>query len=681
MTAIETWLRDRAVKDQRIPLVESALLAGRFGEYAFFRLRLFLLRAGVSTLTHTARMTLLWAAFSRGAFLQLLLFEAAVGLASSFWWGALEPMRDQVRRLHRHGRTHLVRPLLERWLTAAMLLAGLITIAGAVWLARRPAPFDPAALYGATLCVRLALQIVTRTYHSGLYALRRIYRPSWAVVGVELVLIGVVVAVWPLAGAWALPVGLLVASIAGAALTLHFTREAFVFFGVTPRWGSREAWRGRWQVPWIELLAAGLSYAIVKLDAVLVFALFQADATTPGGIELFMLFFVMSPAIQAGVDWAQLFYFDLKRLDHAPLAPLLEQYRRYVGRVAWSMGGVTWLLACLTGTIVYLRSLGSIYLLLLPFFFSRSLAAAAQIQAFSARRYGTLLATASVWLAVFLLVDRVADAGGRLAIVSAASVAVAIVLTGLKPASSALHDRFVGAAEWLHLLSTVAGPVRVGSAILRPTRPRTARRGDAAGRNGGAERLFARRLARHVGEGGAVTCLPEGRIAWFEPAAGARVRAASMVVLAGGLLQRVDDPGEYHNGREALHAAWRAHGFDAVFGRSDPGAAPSLSIGQLEQRFARWFPDGWVITPGLPSAPAASMPAPWRRQILRDASRFVARLEPAPRSPIDVTALCLHGKLHRVFVVRRSNRADMRRRWRGLIRRANFLAALGVVVE
>lgn len=680
MTQLDAWLRERASRDQKIPLVESALFAGRFGAYTFFRLRLFALRTIVATLTHVARLTLLWAAFSRETFVQLLLFEAAVGLAGSFWWGALEPMRDHVRRLHRNGRTHLVRQFLERWLAVALIAAGIVIVAGAVWVALRPAPFDPAALYGVALFIRLALQIVTRTYHSGLYALRRVYRPSWAVIGVEVALIAVVIAAWPLAGAWALPGGLMAAAIIGAMLTWHFTRRGFVFFGVTPRWASREAWRGRWHVPWRELVAAGLSYAMVKFDAVLVFALFKEEPAQPGVIELFMLFFAISPAIQAGVDWAQLFYFDLKRLDHPTLAALLNQYRRYVGRVAWAMGIASWLLACVTVSIVYLRTLTSIYALLLPLFLSRSLAAAAQIQAFSARRYGTLLATASLWLVVFAVISRVPDVLARLTILSLASVAVAVVLTRVKPANM-VRERFVGVLEWLHLLAGVQGRVRVGSAIIRPTRRRTARRGDAARNNGGAERVFARRLARHLAEGGAVTCLPEGRIAWFEPAADARLGGPSMAVLSGGLVQRTYDTVEHPDGSAALRGAWRDQGLDAVFGRAELDVTFELSIGDLEERFRQWFPDGSVIAPGAPSPTAADLPAAWRRLILRDATRFMARLEPAANSPVDVTALCLRGQLHRVFVVRRTDRMDVRRRWRSVIKRANLLAALGVVVE
>ncbi len=681
MKELEAWLRRRAAKDQRVPLIEDALFSGAFGAYAFYRLRLFLLRTIVSTVTHTVRLTLLWAAFSRAEFVQLLLFETAIGLASSFWWGVLESMRDHIRRLHRHGRTHLVRPFIERWLALAMVLAALIMAGGVVWIVSRPAPFSPADLYGVALFVRLSLQVVTRTYHSGLYALRRIYRPAWAIVGVELVMLGAVAAAWPMAGAWALPFGLILAAVIGTGLTIHFTRRAFVFFGVTPQWGRFDALRGRWRLPWIELLASGLSFAIVKLDAMLIFALFDREPAMEGGVELFMLFFIMSPAIQAGVDWAQLFYFDLKRLEHAALSPLLDQYHRHLVKVAWIIGLVSWGLGSLTGTIVYLRDLGVLYWLLLPFFVSRSLAASVQIHAFCSRRYGPLLLTASLWLVVFALVTRVTSETGKLVIVTIASVVVAVVLTRLKTAGARDGERFLGVAEWLHLLSSIERPVRLGSATVRRThRKRPAR--ETAHNAGGAERLFARRLAMQVAKGGAVTCLPENRLVWFEPAGATRLHAATIAVLSGGLAQSARDAIEYPSGREALRAACRDHGLGAVFGRADLDAHRTLSVGELEDRFARWFPDGWMFTAGLPSSSATALPGPWRRRVLGDAIRFLSRLEPpSTRSPVDVTALCLRGRLHRLFVVRRTSRMETRRRWRALVRRANMLAALGAVAD
>ena len=681
MKELEDWLQQRAAKDQGIPLIEDALFSGAFGKYAFFRLRLFLLRTLVSTAAHTVRLTLLWAAFSRNEFVQLLLFEAAIGLVGSFWWGALETMRDRIRRLHRQGRTHLVRPFIERWLALAVVIAAAIMAGGIVWIVLRPAPFTPADLYGAALFVRLALQVVTRTYHSGLYALRRIYRPAWSIVAVELVMLGAVVAAWPVVGAWALPLGLMLAAVIGTTLTIHFTRRAFVFFGVTPRWAMFDALRGRWRVPWLELLAAGFSFAIVRLDAMLVFVLFDRDRAMEGGIALFMLFFVMSPAIQAGVDWAQLFYFDLKRLEHPSLSPLLDRYRRDIGRVAWLIGLVSWALGSLIGTIVYLRSLGVLYWLLLPFFVSRSLAASAQIHAFCSRRYGPLLATASLWLAAFVVVTRVDSEAGKLTIVTAASVAVAAVLARLKPADAKLHERFLGIAEWLHALSSINGPVRLGSATVRRTHRK--RLGAEPARNaGGVERLFARRLAMSLARGGAVTCLPENRLVWFEPAGERRLHSEHLAILSGGLAQSSLDSGEYPSGREALRTACRDHGLGAAFGHVNFDADRTLSITELENRFANWFPDGWVLTPGLPPSAANPLPAQWRRRLLGDAIRFLSRLEsPRPSSPVDVTALCLGGRLHRLFIVPRTSRQHTRRRWRALVRRANVLAALGAVAD
>lgn len=681
MKELQAWLDRRARQDQRIPCLDDVFLSGRFREYARYRLRLFFLRWLAASVVHIVRVLLLSAAFSRETFLQLLLAEAAVGFASSFWWGALESMRERIRNLHRQGRAFEVPREVERWLTAASVLAAAVLTAGAAWLALRRGPFGPFELYAVVLFARLALQFVTRTFHSGAYAVRRVYRPGWAVVAVELVSFGVVVLVWPIAGAWALPIGTLAAALAGAAITVHYTRRSYRFLGVSPRWAVLGALRQRWKIAWIEVLGAGLSFAVMKLDSVLVFGLFESGDVPLGEVQLFLLLFVMGPTIQAGFDWAQLFYFDLKRLHVAPLAPLLEQYRAHVTRLAWLVGAMFWVLGSLTGTVVYLRSLGALYGLLCPFFIARSLVASAQIQAFSARRYGVLLGTASLWLAGFALATQITGESGKLAAVTLATAAVYFALARMAQPAAPDQETCVGVVEWLRLLSAVATPVRIRSATLRPLCRRKGEPRAAFRALRWSQRQFARTLATRLKRSGAVTIVPPDRVVWFERV-GARIRPETVAALSGGVAQSVRDTGAHPTGRSAIVAAWREHGLEAAFGPASLQGAQPLSLGDLERRFAQLFPDGWVFTPGTAATEAATVPARWRRRIIRAASRFLAELNPArDGSPLDVTALCVAGRLRRIFVAPRDGRLTPRRRWRAAIRQANVLAALDASAE
>lgn len=685
MKDLERWLERRARADERVPCLDDVFLFRRFAPYARYRLRLFFLRWLTAQGVHLVRVVILAAVFSRQHFVQLLLAEMAVGFASSFWWGALEPMRERVRTLSRQGQMHRVSNVIESWLTAAFTLAAITLIACCLWLlTNRAQSFGPFELYGIALFVRLALQFVVRTFHSGAYAMRRIYRPGWAVVAVDLVSFGLIAGLWPVAGAWALPIGTLAATVAGAAMTVHFTRRLYAFVGLEPRWAVAAVLKQRWSIPWKTIAACGLSYALMKLDAVLVFGLLdRRSAAGFDEIELFLLLFALSPTIQAGFDWAQLFYFDLKRLHIAPLAPLLESYRASIARLAWAIGIAFFVLGSAVGTLVYFRSLGVLYVLLAPFFVARSLMAAAQIQAFSLRRYGLLLGTGALWLAAFAAAAQVPNEIGKLSIIAAAAAGVYLALSRFAAAPAPQRDSFSGVIEWMQTLADVTVPVRIRSVLLRPVRRRTGQPRDAIRTIRWSQRQFARSLAGLLRSRGAVTIVPPDRIVWFELAQYDETRRHTIASLSGGVAHDLRETSVYPSGRAAALAGWREHGLEAVFGRLDLDNIRPMLACDLREEFIRAFPQGWIFTPGAPLPAASSeIRTQWRRRIISTASRFLAELSsPFDKSPLDVTALCVAGRLQHVFVVPRRVRSAPLRRWRRTILHANALATLQPMID
>jgi hypothetical protein len=565
------------------------------------------------------------------------------------------------------------------WVLAAAVLAACVS-----WLAWSASSgggaFDPVRLYGVALFIRLALQFISRTFHSGAYAVRRVYRPAWAVITAELVAFTAVLLAWPALGPWALPLGALAASLAGGGLTIHFTRRLYRFMGLAPRWWRAAALRSRRPLPWRELLAAGLSFAVMKLDAILIFGLFTSFGAASRGPELFVLLFVLSPTVQAGFDWAQLFYFDLKRLDPPLLGPLLEQYRRYMSRLAWTLGFVFWALGSVMGTIVYLRSLGELYWLLCPFFVTRSLVASAQIQAFCARRYGALLGTASLWLLGFIAARQVSGDPSKLALVTLATAAVYVALSRFTRPAHLQSERWVGVVEWLDRLGRTPGPVRIRSATVLPAlKKREARDAWRAARWG--PHHVARAIAVRLGDGGAVTVLPPDRLVWFEASRTARIRPDALAAISGGVARVVHETPFRPEGRLAVLDAWREHGVSAVFGGMPLEPARGLSVAALERSFASLFPDGVVFRAGRP-APVPAPPVGGHRRIIAEACRFITDLRP-PRatSPVDVTALCVSGRLRLVFVAAPNGRPESLRRWRAMVCQANVVAATAGAVD
>ena len=238
MTSIDAWLRRQAEREGRLIAIEDALLGNRAGAYALYRLRYFSLRCLSSAVLHGIRLTLLQYIFSHQAFLTTLLLSAFASLLTSFWWGALEILRGRVRRLARDAERHRVPSEISQWLAIAAVLALVSLLLPVGWIAwdlvRHGRAFNVLHLYVFAVCFRLAADFMTLTFHSGIYAIRRVYRPLPAMVLVELVSMLVVLALWPWLGRWSFPIAMLLGTSVSAGLVMHYTGRLYRFLGWLP---------------------------------------------------------------------------------------------------------------------------------------------------------------------------------------------------------------------------------------------------------------------------------------------------------------------------------------------------------------------------------------------------------------------------------------------------------------
>jgi hypothetical protein len=233
---LSTWLERQARREEKIVYLEEALLGNRFWRYSVFRLRFFFARYALASAVHAVNVVLLYRFFPETSFVLVLVAYAAAGLVSNFWWGALEAMRGEVRRLYRSQAPHLIPRAVGRWLSLSLQLTLVALVCTLAWLGAQlgTGTFGAQHLYLLAILLGLSLQFFTRAYHSGIYAIRRIYRPLPAILGVELAGVAVALASVPLLGAWALPLGALVGVLVMSLLTLVFTRRAYAFLGLSP---------------------------------------------------------------------------------------------------------------------------------------------------------------------------------------------------------------------------------------------------------------------------------------------------------------------------------------------------------------------------------------------------------------------------------------------------------------
>lgn len=676
MNELARWFESQARREQRAVYLEEALLGNRFWAYSFYRLRYFFARYAVASLTHAVTVVLLYRFFDRTHFVVVLVAYAVASVISSFWWGALEAMRTEVRRLYRLRVPHVIPKAIGRWLSLSLQLTLLTALATALWLGLhlvRTGTLRPAGLYVVAIGLRLSLQFFTRAYHSGIYAIRRIYRPLPAILGVEFVGIAITLVLAPFLGAWALPVGALIAAPVVAGLSLYYTRRTYQFMGLSPapfvtltglRLPPRRSLR--------DFFGGGFSYALMSVDSLLVLVLFTTERDAAGKTGLFALFFLLSPTVRACSEWAQLLYFDLKRLEIRLFRNLKLRFERAVLRLAVVLGLLFSGVAALIGALVYRAGLGDLTWGLVPFFVSLSLLAAVQIEAYSERAYPTLIRNAALCLAGYVAAGlSLADERTTVLLLAAVAFGGFLLLQLRRERLESDDERgLLWPTQWLAELRSVEGPVGVAAARYHADAGTVA---DDAWR----ERQVGDRLARWLRRSGKATLIEPGLLAWYESGTGRVVDEQSLPSVTGGLLRWAgSSTGE--NGLVALQAAARA----GVLGRElaavvARGVRP-LDVEELRASFDRMFTSGMVYAPDEPiPARLDALPSEDKRAAVAEAVTFARELRlRRPRSRFQVTSLCEAGELRLIFLVSRRAPRHLRSRWEKLVGRLNLQAAV-----
>jgi len=684
---LSRWFDGRAANQRQIPQLEEALIGGRFLRYAAYRLRFFGARYVADTTVHLVRFLFLYAIFRQSQLYAVVLTYAVAASVESFWWGGLEVMRTGVRTLYRKGNPRQIPRLVAGWLCVSGLLAAMSVVGGAVWIAAsvltQHRGFTPADLYMLSIVAGLAAALVTRCYHSGIYAIRRIYRPFRVVIGVELAGFALTVASWPLLGPWSFPIAVTASTAVSTAVVVLYTRRAYSFLGFRPEEWISLTGLVRLRGAVREFIFAGLANAVVEMDSLLVVAL--AIALSGLASPLFIVFFAASPTVRAAAGWAKLFYFDLKRLDVRLLGVIRRRFERRLCGLAVALGVVAWLVTCAIASLAYRGDLHLIYLPLLVFFMARSVLSTVQVAAFSQGAYARVVAGGAILVAALLVMrieafDAVATLLA-LGVVTAATT-LALLITRLLPAAERLKTRAepLCLSTWLAALTAVRGPVRVAVALFDDVHQGAVASRDRA-KLRSAERLdVAEQVAHRLARRGHVASLFPDAIVWYELSAEhALVDDAWLIKRSAGAIRSIRRSGHYRDGAAAAAAAVTAGIIDGVAVLPSNAGRPA-SVDDVTRVFAELFPDGAVLADGNRGTHAAlrAMPAKASKRILADALRFSREFRRnSDGSRFDVTTLCTQRGIERIFVVDRQGHPALRSEWHRFIREANFAAALG----
>ncbi len=676
MTEIDDWLEAQVRRERRVVRLEDALLAGHYGRYFLYRLRFFIARTFVSAVIHAIRIVLLLGAFAVSEFLFYILLSATAALVADAWWGALESMRSRIRHLQRSGSRFRIAAEIAGWLRLSVLLCAVGCVAAAALFIGGLAlqgDLSPILVMSVAVVVGSAVNLVVRAYHSGAYAMRRVYRPLPSLLATDIISLVALLALWPVVGIWAFPIAEVLALLSLVSISFWYTARTYrslalpTFLTLLQERAplpSRRSLRAA--------VAPGVSYGLVGLES-LVMVTVMLQASTESTAQLVALLAALSPVIRAGFEWARLLYFDMARLDVPLLWGLRRQFDRAVARLSIVIGGLTWLFAALVAAFILGIRDPAILVALLAFFVARSVLAAAQMRAFTWRAYGRLAITGIAAVFGFLVALLLFDtAAGRLLGLAVALGLAAAALVAM-PERRPREEQVAAPADWLERLREIGAPVTVyGLEFDRGVNGRRQTREERRTASWRRRRV-GQRLGREVARnGGLTTWMSEHRLSWFLPdgaRSGATRSVRRSVLRSGGLVTDVSPPSHYPDGASAAGAIGGSKAVDAV---PDPAA--------VEDAFRRRFQDGLVYDVAAPDAAVLEpLDSRARASLLRAAIQFVRERDPGPSPlPYEVSALAVGGSLRLLFLVDRRERPEDRRAWRTSLTAWNrALAATG----
>ncbi len=239
------------------------------------------------------------------------------------WWGATDVMRHHIRRLYKQRHVQRIRQEIAGWLAAAAAIAAAI-FAGSVLWACYGAHFSlPYAVLILAIGFQTSVRILTRTFYSGAYALKRIFMPIELIVIPEIVIFALGTLLMPVLGEWSVSLCIVISSLAVGLINYVSVRRITDFLRITP--GKLFA-RARFSSVRVRMaMPPALAMVGVRLHDVVLIAMLQHVAAQ----QLLFAFYLVMPLLRGGMGWAQAMYFDLSRyyLDmFAGFRATLEKY-------------------------------------------------------------------------------------------------------------------------------------------------------------------------------------------------------------------------------------------------------------------------------------------------------------------------------------------------------------------
>jgi hypothetical protein len=398
---VDSWKKKTEQRKSKVVVFADAILENDWGKYILYRLRFFFLNLLFKQSVHILEVVLLFHIFNKRNFELLIFLFLGLNLISQFWWGALETYRENIRDYKENGKLAFMQFYIKRWVRNSIITSITITILISLFLVIFLKSFSTIMLfYILAAILRFNLDLPMQTYHSGIYAISRVYRPLRSFVIIELGGFLSILSLYPFLKEYSLPLAVIISSILNLIVRYHYASKAYSFNTIK----KKEFKYPNFKETYSDLFLPGFTHMLMKIDILILLTVFKSspEFTFSHKVNEFLLWFLIYPIIQACFDWIRLMYFDLKKINRKVYASVKSFFQPKILRYSFVVSAILFSLALLIIKIVIRKDIGFFWYGIPLFITLRSLLASKQMIYFTEGKYKLLSFTMGIYIAIIL---------------------------------------------------------------------------------------------------------------------------------------------------------------------------------------------------------------------------------------------------------------------------------------
>lgn len=480
MNETDSWFERASLREFNATSLFVSFLTGQAFAYFRYRLRIAFLLDVVRFIIHVVEFLVISATFGEVAAAMVILLRAGSMILNGTWWGVLEIMRDRLRSLTQAKNKTMIELEIAQWLAFSFAVSIIVVVIGwASCYILFNSDGSEILFYGFLIILELCIRIPMQTFHSGMFATKRIYRPAWSLVlpiAVQLLIISLGSIFYP--GVAAI-LALIIATAVSIWVTTVYILRAYRFIGIRPQleWELFRFSRLFSVMPWTQGLETALAGLSLRLDAAIVLAIagiystqdraFDLTAGAAGwrDIDAIQFLYLTLPLLRGAYDTTGIFYFDLVRLGRKPYLRRIRKwfFNKLLLAIAAS-ATFFWLLAVGLGAIVLTDIPFSFIAAIFPIFILRGLLGSYQIRMFADGEFRKLILTNILFFALLTLVWMDVNPASDLMQIIAAMLVMLVLYVNIQYSwdRNFKYHPLLSLGDWLDRLPLGRDPVYVG---------------------------------------------------------------------------------------------------------------------------------------------------------------------------------------------------------------------------